>query len=411
MSPPDAVLSFLCSLRFHHQLTLPAHPGTGAPTPYRISYADYGDSSSSAVVLFFGGLMGGRFSYAPLDHLARAHGVRIIHADRPGIGGTDAVALEDRIRTYVSALPHLLAHLGIAHVALASHSFGAVYLLNTLLLYPQLLHPERPYVAFFAPWVHPEHSRIVHLQAAEMLPAGVIGQFAALARFVNGSVAPLVGMSAGLSSAVGGVRAVESSSSSDEGAGAGGRGEVEGGSEGVEGSNNISSTPSIPPPNLTNPITTQHLRLLIPYYLFAEANAGVGQDAQLCVRKPRRVPWSAAPLAWTDMDDAAAQVRAQIRGAVQSDSQSNTQSNTQSDPQNKNARAWRIDAFHAQTDSMVGTKGRAWFDACWAGEGEGLYTYCRQIVAGADHDFILDPGFGASATWLGRVGGAFRGDA
>lgn len=50
-------------------------------------------------------------------------------------------------------VPLLLAHLDIAHVSLASHSGGDIYLLNTLLTYPSLLHPETPYVCFFAPWV------------------------------------------------------------------------------------------------------------------------------------------------------------------------------------------------------------------------------------------------------------------
>lgn len=50
-------------------------------------------------------------------------------------------------------VPLLLAHLNIAHISLASHSGGDIYLVNTLLTYPYLLHPETPYVCFFAPWV------------------------------------------------------------------------------------------------------------------------------------------------------------------------------------------------------------------------------------------------------------------
>ncbi len=45
--------------------------------------------------------MGGRFSYSTLDSIAKAHDVRIIHADRPGIGGSDAVEIEKRIGTYI----------------------------------------------------------------------------------------------------------------------------------------------------------------------------------------------------------------------------------------------------------------------------------------------------------------------
>jgi hypothetical protein len=55
--------------------------------------------------------------------------------------------------TDAEMVPSLLAHLNITHVSLASHSGGDIYLLNTMLTYPCLLHPETPYVCFFAPWV------------------------------------------------------------------------------------------------------------------------------------------------------------------------------------------------------------------------------------------------------------------
>ena len=95
------VLEFLCDRRFHKSFVLPPNPEAGRDEPYRVSYADFGDASSDAVVLFCGALMGTRLSYSPLDQLANAYHVRIIHPDRPGIGGSDAVELEKRIQTWL----------------------------------------------------------------------------------------------------------------------------------------------------------------------------------------------------------------------------------------------------------------------------------------------------------------------
>jgi pimeloyl-ACP methyl ester carboxylesterase len=96
-----SVLDFLCDVRFHKSHVLPPNPHTGRRAPFRVSYADYGDAESNAVVLFCGALMGSRFCYSPLDQLAKAYNVRIIHPDRPGIGGTQTVDLEQRIQTWL----------------------------------------------------------------------------------------------------------------------------------------------------------------------------------------------------------------------------------------------------------------------------------------------------------------------
>lgn len=90
-------LDFICDVRFHQSFFLSPNPETGRSKRYRVSYADYGDQNSDAVVLFCGALMGTRFCYSPLDHLAKLYNVRIIHPDRPGIGGSDPVELNERI--------------------------------------------------------------------------------------------------------------------------------------------------------------------------------------------------------------------------------------------------------------------------------------------------------------------------
>lgn len=45
--------------------------------------------------------MASRFCYSPLDQLAKANAVRIIHPDRPGIGGTDRVGKHERIAIWL----------------------------------------------------------------------------------------------------------------------------------------------------------------------------------------------------------------------------------------------------------------------------------------------------------------------
>lgn len=80
---------------------LPPHTDTDRTKPYRVSYSDFGDVNSKAVVLFCGALFGSRLSYSPLDQLAKAHHVRIVHPDRPGVGGSEAVEPEKRIQTWL----------------------------------------------------------------------------------------------------------------------------------------------------------------------------------------------------------------------------------------------------------------------------------------------------------------------
>jgi pimeloyl-ACP methyl ester carboxylesterase len=95
------VLEFLSDRRFHCNYILPPDPDTGRDDPHRFSYADFGDPRSNAVVFFCGALMGTRFCYCPLDQLANEHNVRMIHVDRPGIGGSDPIELEKRIQIWL----------------------------------------------------------------------------------------------------------------------------------------------------------------------------------------------------------------------------------------------------------------------------------------------------------------------
>ena len=61
------------------------------------------------------------------------------------MGNSTDVPMSQRVRVWLRLVPLLLAHLAIDHVALLSHSSGAIYLLNTLYHCREILHPDRPY--------------------------------------------------------------------------------------------------------------------------------------------------------------------------------------------------------------------------------------------------------------------------
>ncbi len=78
---------------------------------------------------------------------------------------TIALSWECDILTWRTDLvPALLNHVGVKHVALGSHSAGTIYLMNTLLYLRDILHPRKPYVAFFGRLQNPsQHKRSADL--------------------------------------------------------------------------------------------------------------------------------------------------------------------------------------------------------------------------------------------------------
>ena len=95
---------------------------------------------------------------------------------------------------------------------------------------------------------------------------------------------------------------------------------------------------------------------------------------------------------------------------------------------NADGRKWLVDTFHAETDNMVGAKGQAWFDDCWTyikpssasvksntstattlveQQSRNSLEYRSEVVPNTEHNYLLDPGFDCSETWLGRIREAF----
>lgn len=83
--------SYLCTFPFSRRLRKCPH--TGLP----VTYADIGDPEGTPLlVLMPSGAS--RWFAAPQDPLAKRYGIRLIVLDRPGVGGTGAVGLADRIK-------------------------------------------------------------------------------------------------------------------------------------------------------------------------------------------------------------------------------------------------------------------------------------------------------------------------
>lgn len=126
----------------------------------------------------------------------------------------------------------------------------------------------------------------------------------------------------------------------------------------------------------------EEMRRCITNVMFSESMGGMSADAQLFLGK---VPWCSPGMVWSDIDHFVPLLSRILK----------------EDDRLQNHVTLRIDVFHAEHDNMVGRKGAQWFDNCWSKHPS--YQYSSEIIAGTDHDYLLDPAFGASVTWLQRV--------
>lgn len=161
--------------------------------------------------------------------------------------------------------------------------------------------------------------------------------------------------------------------------------------------------------SLDDSAVVEELRTYITTFLFAECMDGISADVQLFLRKPRSVAWCSS-IFWSDFDYAIPLFSKMIdeEGGVDGF-----------------GRSWVVDAFHAQTDALVGEKGQIWFDSCWKTHEHtqepfkynhhhsnylpfrNSYRYRSKIVEGAEHNYLMDPVYGASEVWLQRVRDSF----
>ncbi|RYP77935.1 hypothetical protein DL770_006975 [Monosporascus sp. CRB-9-2] len=170
---------FLADLRFHQSLLIAPEKCRDRATrssPLRVAYSDIGDSEGTPL-LFVGGLFGTRYTLALADKLSKERHVRLISPDKPGIGGTDAVDVEQKVGVWL--VEALTEQLDLTHISLIAHSSGAIYALNTVLHLRHLLRPRHPYVALVAPWVHPSDSHTFQATVASALPDWAVHRYTA----------------------------------------------------------------------------------------------------------------------------------------------------------------------------------------------------------------------------------------
>ncbi|KAH8124977.1 hypothetical protein LI328DRAFT_133448 [Trichoderma asperelloides] len=350
----NQALSYLSNPRFSQKLTLPATADSPALT---VSYADVGfspatpaDSRSTPTMLFIPGMFGSRYIGAILDPIARKFGVRVLVADRPGMGHSTEVALSLRLSTWIRTVPLLLEHLDIKHVALVSHSAGTIYLLNTLHYHRDVLHPDRPFVALFAPWVDPAHSKVTSMQMMQHIPAQAFA--------VWHHIAPLLATSG----------VVVNKASSFFTSSAGSSGDQDTPQE--RNRQKLASVYDVPRDFQVE------LESLLGKKITEENTVGANSEALLCARKGKG--WS-----WGECDDYATFIEMLARGERE-----NNQLKSSTDSHAK----LKIRAFFAENDVMIGVGGQKYMEECW-GRGEGslsdVLDFDSATMAGTDHDSLV----------------------
>lgn len=167
-TPASLAQDYISNPRFHQHFTLDP---TATHAALDVTYAEFGreadETSSVPTILLMPGMFASRFLGLSLHPIATKLGVRVLVVDRyvfwpplkylrcivdsnansinsPGMGGSSDVPLAQRVSVWVETVPRLLAHLGIQHVALASHSAGTIYLFNTLYHCRDLLYRNAP---------------------------------------------------------------------------------------------------------------------------------------------------------------------------------------------------------------------------------------------------------------------------
>ncbi|RDW94175.1 alpha/beta fold hydrolase [Aspergillus mulundensis] len=310
-----------------------------------MSYTDLG-CPTGPVLLLLPGMFASRFLGLPLHVLAEHTGVRLIVIDRPGIGGSTGVRVEERIDSWVDMLPMFLEQLGIEQVSLVSHSAGTVYLLNTLARCRRVVTRE---LFFLAPWVDPAHSHVTSMQMAQYLPTKVFSLWHHIPRFVVTQASPMLASSGAV------MRGISSVS--------------------LPGTNNntqaeedktfldsnwrrIERDYGVPKEE------SAELSRLVVDALFKGETVGANDEALVCLKKGEAGSnWGACSDYRTCVRELGAREHAAGGELV-------------------------VRVYFAEKDAMVGYKGQKYFEECWRAEGLQGIDFRSVVVKGTDHDTV-----------------------
>ncbi|KAH8688440.1 Alpha/Beta hydrolase protein [Ilyonectria robusta] len=355
--PGATAIRYVSDPRFHQTLTLPATADHEALT---VSFADAGRAPepptgpSPPTVLFMPGMFASRYLSITLHFVAQKLGVRVLVVDRPGMGKSTDVPLEQRVPVWLELVPRLLEHLGIKHVALASHSAGTIYLLNTLYHYRDILHPEKPSVTMLAPWVHPSHSRVTSMQLAQYIPASAFSVWHLIPKFFVLKAGPAFASSG----------AVVTKASNVISGGGQDDSELEKNRQRMETVYQLPRDVQI------------EIDALVMKKVFEENTVGANSEALQVLKK-------GPALSWGKCEDYEIFVREVV----------DRERNRRSAGNNEGMPKLKVAAYFAETDALVGPKGQAYMEECWKGKEEGEFgdviDFETHTVHGADHDSVM----------------------
>ncbi|KAJ5206706.1 hypothetical protein N7472_003154 [Penicillium cf. griseofulvum] len=343
-SPRSFAASYVSNSRFHRSLTIESTPTHG---PLNVTYGDYGrepdKNGTTPTILFMPGMFSSRYIGICLHAIAEKWGVRVLVVDRPGMGNFTEVPLAQRVSIWIETVPRLLAHLGIRHVSLASHSAGTIYLLNTLYYCRDILYPEKPMVSLLAPWVDPAKSGCTSMKMAQYIPTPAFKLWHHIPRlFVakDGSAAAMSG------TMIANLTASFPSSSGDE-----------------QAKNRLYISQ-----NYGLDVDQQkEIDSSMMQCMFAENTVGSNSEALQCLRKE--------PNTWGKCEDYEVCVRELVERE-----------------RGRGGTPLKVQIFFGETDSMIGKKGQAYVEKCWQAahvDSRGAVEFDSKVVSGTDHDTVV----------------------
>ncbi|GAB1735066.1 hypothetical protein NU219Hw_g134t1 [Hortaea werneckii] len=356
----DEAIAVVCRANFHRVLWLPETPAHGK---LRVTYSTTSnfDNADLAAILFCGPMFGNRWNALMIDRMASAHDVRVICADRPGMGGSTPVRLDLRVNVWLETVPAFLKALSVEHVSLMCHSIGTIYALNTMYMLRDILDPRHPYVAFITPWVHNDHSRATLMRIASAVPSSWIDSWDTINRFLLDNVMPVFSWS-------GGAMASMSSAFQPE------PGVVD------------TSEATLGQKYGVSEVAGQCIEKLLMKYWLSESIIAANEEVLLGLKKGR-------PSDWGVCDN----YEAFVQLCVQQEQQRQTASMDRA--------KLKVQMYFAQNDIMIGEGGREYFLKSWKQSGvEELLDVESRTMPGTNHDTaVLDPDKGALQHIFERV--------
>ncbi|KAM7183367.1 hypothetical protein V8F33_013638 [Rhypophila sp. PSN 637] len=368
---PEAA-RYLAHERFHRRFVLPA---TADYPELQVSYADVGrlpppppkepevtitSSDSHPTILFIPGMFASRYLSVWMHPIAEKVGVRVLVVDRPGMGHSTNVPLDQRLNVWIELVLALLAYLQIRQVSLVSHSAGTIYLLNTLSRCRGILHQDNPLAVMVAPWVDPSHSRVTTMLMLQSFPSSLFGIYHHIPKMINtggrafGRLADMFPASSGSGLIAGGVP-----SDLDP---------VQRNRQRLDTEYGLSVA------------VQQELQALVQKSMFGESLSGADSEALFCLRKgPEGL--------WGECDDYADAVRKLV------DLERSRQNNRDLGVVGRGKkRGLTVHAYFAETDAMIGKKGQTYFEICWNGQGhnfDDVVQFRSTTVKDTDHDSVV----------------------